>query len=191
MNPSLIDRPAPPWQVSQWFNTHEPCSLAALRGRVVVLEAFQMLCPGCVSHGLPQVQRVQQLFPADRVSVVGLHSVFEHHGAMTPVSLQAFLHEYRITFPVGVDVADTRGPVPLTMRAYALRGTPTLTLIDARGIVRQQHFGQVPDLLLGAQIAHLLHDAEHASADAAFDAHADAVCDDDGCALPPEDDGGR
>ena len=24
----------------------------------MVLEAFQMLCPGCVAHGLPQVQRI-------------------------------------------------------------------------------------------------------------------------------------
>lgn len=181
-----IDRPAPPWQVSQWFNTREPCSVEALRGRVIVLEAFQMLCPGCVSHGIPQVQRVQQLFPADRVAVIGLHTVFEHHAAMTPVSLQAFLHEYRITFPVGVDEANPRGPVPLTMQAYALRGTPTLTLIDARGVVRQQHFGQVSDLLLGAQIASLLHDAERVTDDAAFDARADAVCDEDGCALPPD-----
>lgn len=152
-------RPAPPWQVSQWFNTTGSPSLESLRGKVVVLEAFQMLCPGCVSHGLPQAARVHATFPAERVAVIGLHTVFEHHAAMTPVALQAFLHEYRVAFPVGVDAADGPGPIPATMRAYGMRGTPTLVLIDAAGRLREQHFGQVPDLVLGAQIAALLGEA--------------------------------
>lgn len=152
--------PAPPWQVDRWFNTPAPLELSALRGRVVVLEAFQMLCPGCVSHGLPQAARVRATFPAEQVVVVGLHTVFEHHEAMTPVALQAFLHEYRIGFPVGVDrPATDGGPVPRTMRAYGLRGTPSLVLIDARGNIRGHHFGQVEDLALGARIASLVHEA--------------------------------
>lgn len=151
--------PAPPWQVSQWFNTDAPLELSSLRGRVVVLEAFQMLCPGCVSHGLPQAARVQATFPAERVAVVGLHTVFEHHAAMTPVALEAFLHEYRIGFPVGVDTPSDDGPIPRTMRAYAMQGTPTLVLIDAEGRLRAQHFGQVPDLALGARIAGLVAEA--------------------------------
>lgn len=150
---------APPWQVSQWFNADAPLDLASLRGRVVVLEAFQMLCPGCVSHGLPQAARVQATFPAGRVAVVGLHTVFEHHAAMTPVALEAFLHEYRIGFPVGVDMPSDEGPIPRTMRAYAMQGTPTLVLIDARGRLRAQHFGQMPDLALGARIAGLVAEA--------------------------------
>src|SRR5690606_27665600 len=101
--------PAPRWRVSQWFNTDDEPGVESLRGRVIVLEAFQMLCPGCVSHGLPQAARVRATFPEDRVSVIGLHTVFEHHEAMTPVSLQAFLHEYRIGFPVGVDMPAKSG----------------------------------------------------------------------------------
>ncbi|HEY0334986.1 MAG TPA: redoxin domain-containing protein [Stenotrophomonas sp.] len=152
---------APAWQVERWFNVSQAPTLESLRGKVIVLEAFQMLCPGCVSHGLPQVQRVQATFPKDRVAVIGLHSVFEHHSAMTPVSLEAFLHEYRTDFPVAVDQADARGPLPLTMQAYRMRGTPTLVLIDAQGRLREQHFGQVADLVLGAQIAALMAEAEH------------------------------
>jgi len=95
--------PASELAVSQWFNTNKPITLAQLSGRLVVIEAFQMLCPGCVSHGLPQARAVYEHFSQDKVAVIGLHSVFEHHDAMTPVSLQAFLHGYRIFFPVGVD----------------------------------------------------------------------------------------
>ncbi len=147
---------APEWDVAQWFNTDAPLTLAALRGRVVMIEAFQMLCPGCVSHALPQAMRVRQMFPETELAVIGLHSAFEHHAAMTPLALQAFLHEYRITFPVGVDRPSHDEHVPCTMRAYAMRGTPTLLLIDRAGRLRAHRFGQIEDLALGAQLAALL-----------------------------------
>ncbi|BAV63231.1 redoxin domain-containing protein [Sphingobium cloacae] len=151
-------RPAPPIAASQWFNTDEPVTLDALRGRVVVMEAFQMLCPGCVGHGLPQAGRVFETFSRDDVIVLGLHCVFEHQDAQTPVSLEAFLHEYRIGFPVGVDEAGGDGPLPRTMRNYAMQGTPTLILIDRKGHRRAQHFGLVPDLRLGAEIMALIRE---------------------------------
>lgn len=148
--------PAPELQVARWFNVETPLTLAALRGKVVVIEAFQMLCPGCVSHGLPQAQRVRRLFAEEQVAVLGLHTVFEHHAAMTEVALQAFLHEYRIAFPVAVDASADSGPIPRTMAVYGLRGTPSLLLIDKQGRLRREFFGQVEDLVLGAEIAVLL-----------------------------------
>lgn len=153
-------RPAPAWQIEQWFNTDQALSLETLRGKVIVLEAFQMLCPGCVSHGLPQAGRVRDTFDPEQVAVIGLHTVFEHHAAMTPTALAAFIHEYRIKFPVGVDKAGMDVGIPQTMQAYAMPGTPTLTLIDAQGHIRHQHFGHISDLILGAQIATLINEAE-------------------------------
>jgi len=150
--------PAPPISASQWFNTRQAPSLQDLRGRVVVIEAFQMLCPGCVSHGLPQAQRIHDTFSKEQVVVLGLHTVFEHHAAMTPVALEAFLHEYKVTFPVGVDKANASG-MPETMRAYAMQGTPTLILIDALGRLRKQWFGAPGDLAVGAEIARLMMEA--------------------------------
>jgi hypothetical protein len=145
-------RAAPEWRTTRWFNTPAPLTLAELRGRVVFVCAFQMLCPGCVSHGLPQAQRVAEIFHPQDVAVVGLHTVFEHHAAMTPTSLEAFLHEYRIGFPVGVDEPDGDGP-PLTMRAYAMR---TTLLIDRDGRLHRQTLGHLPDLQLGAEIMALV-----------------------------------
>jgi hypothetical protein len=121
-----------------------------------VLHTFQMLCPGCVQHGLPQALRVHRLFPPDKLAVIGLHTVFEHHDVMGPRALRVFLDEYRITFAVGIDQADAAGPVPLTMQAYALRGTPSVLVFDAAGYLRLSHFGQIDDLQLGAVIGQLL-----------------------------------
>ncbi len=150
---------APNWTTREWFNLpHGALQPADLRGKVVVMHAFQMLCPACVEHGLPQALRVHELFAAQDVAVVGLHTVFEHHAAMSPVSLEAFLHEYRIPFPVGVDApaAEPGDPVPVTMRAYGFQGTPSLILIDRRGDLRLHVFGAVEDMALGAAIAVLV-----------------------------------
>ena len=146
---------APELAVTRWFNTANSPTLADLRGEVVVIEAFQMLCPGCVSHGLPQAKRIQYAF-GDMVTVLGLHCVFEHHDAMTPVSLAAFLHEYRITFPIGVDAHHSGGALPITMGRYRLQGTPSLVVIDRAGRIRLNAFGQIEDLTVGATIARLI-----------------------------------
>ncbi|RTL89356.1 MAG: redoxin domain-containing protein [Hyphomicrobiales bacterium] len=152
MNASI----APELSVSRWFNTQRPVALADLRGRVVMLHAFQMLCPGCVAHGTPQAQRAHELFRDTDLTVLGLHTVFEHHAAMTPVSLEAFIHEYRLTFPIGVDEAAEDGPIPLTMRRYQMRGTPTAIIIGRDGTIRHHGFGQEDDMALGAIIGSLL-----------------------------------
>jgi hypothetical protein len=154
MNQPVI---VPPWRTSAWLNTSAPVDLEAQSGRVVVACAFQMLCPGCVARAIPQMKAVHELFGPQGVIVVGLHTVFEHHDAMTVTALRAFVHEYGIRFPVGVDMsADDGGPIPLTMAAYQMQGTPTLLLIDRAGQLRRQIFGHIPDLRLGAEIMQLV-----------------------------------
>lgn len=144
---------APELAVSAWFNTPEPLTLAALRGRVVLLHAFQLLCPGCVAQAIPQIQRIERAFASTGLQVIGLHTVFEHHDAMSPVTLKAFLHEYRIVSPVGVDMADGQSPIPITMRRYGFRGTPSSVLIGRDGMILHQTFGVDEDLVMGARIA--------------------------------------
>lgn len=86
------------------------------------------------------------------LTVVGLHTVFEHHDVMGPAALDVFLHEYRVTFPVAVDQPNASGTgLPATMQAYAMRGTPTVVLIDAEGLVRRHVFGSYTDLQTGAR----------------------------------------
>lgn len=172
--------PAPPLQIEHWINTPRPIALEDLRGRVVALHAFQMLCPGCVAHGLPQAARMHELFPRDQLAVIGLHTVFEHHAVMQPrAALQAFAHEYRLAFPIGIDRPDPQGgDVPLTMQALGLRGTPSLILLDKRGRIRLHHFGRADDLQVGALIGRLIAEAPDEGA------AADPVCDDQGCRIP-------
>ena len=150
----------PEWEVSQWFNTPRPIRVADLRGRVVLVHAFQMLCPGCVINAVPQARRVHELYGERGVAVIGLHTVFEHHDAMQPHALEAFLHEYGLRFPGGVDMPSEDGqPLPRTMLRMGFQGTPTTLVLDRQGRLRVQHFGHVDDLQLGVVLGQMLAEA--------------------------------
>lgn len=127
---------------------------------------------------------MRETFSETDVTVIGLHSVFEHTQAQTPTALAAFLHEYRIGLPVAVDAPGDAGGLPKTMAAYGMQGTPTLVLIDRQGRRRAQHFGHVPDLRLGAEIIALIAEAGDGQRldDSAEDQPA-PVCDDAGCSV--------
>ena len=169
---------APELEIAGWLDPARPLPLAALRGRVVLLHAFQMLCPGCVAHGIPQAAAVHARFAARGVVTLGLHSVFEHHAVMGPEALAAFAGEYRLGFPIAIDRPSPDGPVPQTMARYRFRGTPSLALIDHLGRLRATAFGRVDDLALGAALGQLLSERDLA------DDRADAGCSDAGCPVP-------
>ena len=130
-------------------------ALDALHGRVVAIHTFQMLCPACVVHGLPQATKLREAFDDSQLVVIGLHTVFEHHDVVGSHALDVFIHEYRLRFPIAVDEPDPRSPIPRTMAAWQLQGTPSLLLLDRRGRLQLKHFGRIDDLALGAVVGQL------------------------------------
>jgi hypothetical protein len=146
---------APELTAQAWFNVDNEILLAGLRGRVVVLSAFQVLCPNSVSFGVPQALRIHRTFDPKEVAVIGLHATFEHHAAITPALVKAFIQEHRLKFPVALDRPGKSGPIPETMERYRMRGTPSLVLIDKQGVIRKHAFGPVDDLRIGAEIGAL------------------------------------
>ncbi len=137
---------APEWEVSNWFNG-EGTSLAQLRGRVVVVDFFQLWCQGCKSFSIPLIKQWEAEFKpeieAQKISFVSIHSVFEGHDYQTIERLQQFLTDKEITHLVGHDKHKGGGePIPVSMKRFRVRGTPEILVIDQQGIVRFQHFGQ-------------------------------------------------
>jgi alkyl hydroperoxide reductase subunit AhpC len=151
--------PAPELSVQTWFNTDRPIHLSALRGRVVALVAFQVLCPNSIACGIPQARRIHETFESTDVAVIGLHTTFEHHDAYSPAVVKAFIHEYRLKFPIALDTANAASPIPHTMDRYKMRGTPSLVLIDRNGLIRKHTFGAADDLALGAEIGALIQES--------------------------------
>lgn len=185
INNQLFDL-APKLEVSAWLNTPMPLELEQLRGKVVVLHAFQMLCPSCVSHGIPQATAIERNFAHDEVQVIGIHTVFEHHDVMTLNALKAFVSEYRISFPIAVDRPSENDVLPLTMKKYNMKGTPTLILIDKKGQIRLNHFGNINDMQVARIIGQLL--AESNTVDLGPEIRGEEgslsnQCDDNGCSI--------
>ncbi len=154
---------APELLVQTWFNTDRPLALSGLRGRVVVLAAFQVLCPHSIAGAIPQARRIYETFEPKDVAVIGLHATFEHHDAFSAAVLKAFIQEYRLKFPIALDQPNPASPIPHTMERYKMRGTPTLVLIDRQGCVRKHAFGAVDDLRIGAEIGALTQESDTAA----------------------------
>ena len=154
---------APELLAQTWFNTDRPLLLAGLRGRVVVLSAFQVLCPVSIASGIPQAQRIFETFSPNDVTVIGLHATFEHHDAFSVAVLKAFIHEYRLKFPIALDHPSVSSPIPHTMDRYKMRGTPSLVLIDRQGMIRKHAFGPVEDIRIGAEIGALTQESDAAA----------------------------
>lgn len=158
----MFDPQNPPeLEASTWLNAPEPRPLESLKGRVVVLTAFQTHCPGSLKHGLPQAERVAQGFSDDEVVVIGLNTAFEEPEKQTADKLAAFLTEQGLTFPVAKDAANG-GDIPKTMAAYEIQGTPTTLIFDRQGRLRRHYLGRVDDIRLAAEVMAFCMEAPNA-----------------------------
>lgn len=151
----------PEIQAARWFNIEEPPTLEGLKGKVVVLAAFQMHCPGSLKHGLPQAERIAGNFNADEVAVIALNSAFEQHAKQTEEALAEFVEAQELSIPVARDQPNGSG-LPKTFEAYELQGTPAILVFDRQGRLRRHYLGQVDDLRLGAEIMALVIEAPNA-----------------------------
>ena len=135
---------APEWDVSQWLNT-DPLKLSELRGRVVVIEFFQLWCPGCNKFTIPLMKHWHSVFARElhdeKLVIVSIHTVFEGHNYQTPMRLRGFIREKGIIHPVGIDNQLAGGRIPETMRRYRTSGTPEVVLVGKQGQIRFQRFG--------------------------------------------------
>jgi hypothetical protein len=159
---SMFDPENPPEiQASTWLNTDAPPTLESLKGKVVVLAAFQQHCPGSVKHGLPQAGRLSRAFSADEVAIIGLNTPFENPETQGKDALETFAGEHDLAFPIALDAANGKG-LPKTMEAFEIQGTPTVLIFDRQGRLRRHYLGQVDDLRLGAEVMALTIEAANA-----------------------------
>ena len=71
-----LGEPAPLFSISEWVQG-EPVNLDRLTGRVVLLEVFQVNCPGCFIYALPQATELHQDYEKKGLSVIGIATAFE------------------------------------------------------------------------------------------------------------------
>jgi len=119
--------PAPELKVSEWVQGG-PISLKDYQGKVIVVEVFQVNCPGCFIYGIPEAIDTYQKYKNNGVEILGLATAFEDFDKNTLENLKLLLQEskvigetlttlsyqnkllnegklsYKIPFPVGMDM---------------------------------------------------------------------------------------
>lgn len=203
---ATIGNKAPDLQVSTWVQG-KPTNIDNERGNVLLVEVFQVNCPGCFLYSIPETIGIFKKYKNEGLTVLGLATAFEDFDKNNLDNLQKLLSTgevigetyrafsstgqlkdgnrlpYKIPFPVAMDMlVKHSGPLTQskimdfieanipsfrsypenerqmllervkqylrskeysakTFEEYALRGTPSIILIDRKGILRGTYFG--------------------------------------------------
>jgi hypothetical protein len=132
--PARIGDKAPNLIVSEWIQGR-PTNIDKERGNVVLVEVFQVNCPGCFTHGIPQAIDMYMKYHDGGLRVLGVATAFEDFDKNTLDNLKLLLTtgevigapsrilaesgrlrpgnklSYKIPFPVGMDTLLTFGPL--------------------------------------------------------------------------------
>lgn len=139
-NPSRMpSRPAPAWKNTSWLNTDgdRPLALADLRGRVVLLNFWTFTCWNCTG-ALPSLVAYDSLYRAAGLTVVGIHTPEfpPFGGEHDRQNVAAALAKHGIRYPNAQD--NDRA----TWDLYGIRYWPSYVLIDRKGQIRWEGYGE-------------------------------------------------
>ena len=120
-----IGEKAPNMKISDWIQGM-PTNLDQEKDHIVLVEVFQVNCPGCFMYGIPEAIKIYQKYHDDGVRVLGVATAFEDFDKNTMDNLRMLaetgevagdtLHRlgmygqldgnklrYKIPFPLGMD----------------------------------------------------------------------------------------
>jgi cytochrome c biogenesis protein CcdA/thiol-disulfide isomerase/thioredoxin len=123
-------------ETEDWFNTpsDKPLTLAALRGRVVLVDFWTYTCINCI-RTLPYLKAWNAAYAKDGLTIVGVETpefAFEKEAS----NVSDAIGQFGLRYPVVQD--NNMG----TWNAYGNEYWPADYLIDAKGKVRYATFGE-------------------------------------------------
>jgi hypothetical protein len=146
-----IGSKAPNLIVSAWFGG-KPTNIEQEKGNIMLVEVFQVNCPGCFMYGIPDAIHIHQKYGKNGVKVIGLATAFEDYDKNTVDNLKLLLDRqevigdtrnalgqsgqvlygkrlpYKIPFPVAVDSLKKETHQVAKNRAISLIESSTLDL---------------------------------------------------------------
>jgi cytochrome c biogenesis protein CcmG/thiol:disulfide interchange protein DsbE len=105
-------------------------SLAALRGKAVLINLWATWCPPCRAE-MPAMQDFYRKYEAQGFVVLGVNATAQDY----PLNIVPFVQEYQLTFPI---LLDETGEVA---RKYELRSLPSSYFINRDGSVAEVVIG--------------------------------------------------
>ena len=141
---SLVGRPAPPLQATQFLGPKPP-ALASLKGSPVLLFFWAHWCADCKAE-VPIIARLRQEFAPAGLVVIGPTQFYGYAAQgndATPAQERAYIESVRQRYYATLPDM----PVPLSNQNFNLYGastTPTLVVLNRAGQVALYHPGAMP-----------------------------------------------
>jgi thiol-disulfide isomerase/thioredoxin len=130
-------RPAPEWTNRSWLNTDHPLTLSELKGRVVLLNFWVFTCYNC-TNTVPSLVDFDRKYRQQGLTLIGIHTPEfpPYAGEHDRGNVERALKKDGIEYPIAQD-NDTR-----TWDLYGIRYWPSFVLIDKRGDIRYEGYGE-------------------------------------------------
>jgi cytochrome c biogenesis protein CcmG/thiol:disulfide interchange protein DsbE len=137
----LIDKPAPPFQLSRLDDPARSVRLEDLRGQVWLLNVWASWCVACLQEHPVLVEFSR----SGSVPIYGLNYKDK------PDAAAAWLGKHGNPYTMSIVDADGRVGID-----YGVYGVPETFLIDKQGVIRYKHIGPVTPEVLNDQILPLV-----------------------------------
>ncbi len=126
--------PAPAFTgIDKWLNS-EPLAMSQLRGKVVLVDFWTYTCINCINT-LPYVKQWHAKYKDQGLTVVGVHTP-EYAFERSTDNVASAMKRFGIHYPVAQDNRYA------TWGAYHNKYWPAVYLIDKKGRIVYQHFGE-------------------------------------------------
>ena len=90
-----IGKKAPNLKVSEWVQGNDT-NLDQHSGNVVLVEVFQVNCPGCFMYGIPEAIEIFNKYKSKNVSVLGVATAFEDFDKNTLKNLELLVETGKV-----------------------------------------------------------------------------------------------
>jgi cytochrome c biogenesis protein CcmG, thiol:disulfide interchange protein DsbE len=138
----LVGRPASAFTLTSYEG--QPLSLAALRGKVVVVNFWASWCfPACYEEA-PVLERNWRTYRDRGLVMIGVDIQDKAEAG------KKFISDFSLTFP---NALDTKGEVSVE---YGVYGVPETFFIDRAGRIRVKHVGALTDEIFRDSVEKLL-----------------------------------
>ena len=116
-----------------WFNS-KPLTLAALKGKVVVIDFWTYSCINC-QRTMPYLRDWYERYKDKGLVIIGVHSP-EFEFEKSEKNVAQAIKDFKLTYPIVQDNDFA------TWRAYSNRYWPAKYIVDKEGYIRYTHFGE-------------------------------------------------
>ncbi|HEY2859305.1 MAG TPA: TlpA disulfide reductase family protein [Terracidiphilus sp.] len=150
---SLEGKPAPALESAIWFGPKAPPSIASLRGKAVLLFFWAHWCPDCKAD-VPIIAGLMKKYGPQGLTLIGPTRYYGYvaNGTDAPPEIEKpYIEQVRRQYyaPL-IDM-----PAPLSNAnfvRYGASSTPTLALVNRKGIISWYHPGAATEKELAVQI---------------------------------------